>query len=404
MKLSIIAISNSEIVASEKNDIISLISSTLHKNGQEILSREVVGASSNVVSASLSNALSKSDFVIMLCENEYEKQYMCKKLICDTFGCSLSPSSFAKYNIDEYSRTQNVPLKREDAGYAQMPEIARVIKNPNSPFQGCLCEKDGKTLFLLPLKHDELHHMFFSSVLPFILKSVGSDSFTFVLKTFGIKSGDMHLLLKDFTKNKLNIGVVFNEYLLSGEVIINIPKSTRKDYADVFVKNLYEKIFPYVYSDKDETLAEYIYSLLSLRHQKIAFAEDFTSGNMTASLFESLDDASSILEESYVCVSKDSKTKILGVERNLADPAEEAYQMASGLLENASCDVVVANCGDIKTGELVFSIGNRDGLHIYKKQMSGNRKQKIIMATNTIFFELIKKLKVGDFALGRTVL
>jgi len=409
MKISIIAVSNSEIVSNEKNDTVSLISSTLHKNGQEVLSCQMVSANSNVVSTSLSSFVEKSDCVLLLCENEFEKIYMCKKLLCDLFSSKMINSTFAKLNIDEYSRLLNVPLKKEDGAYAQMPEIARTIKNPFSPFQGCLCENDGKSVFLLPLRHDELHQMFFSSVLPFILKSVGNDSSTFVLKTFGIKSGEMSLLLRDFIKNKLNIEVVCGEYLLLGEVIINIPKSTRKDYADTFVKNVYEKILPYVYADKDESMPSYIYSFLSLHKEKVAFAEDFTAGNMSATLFQNLDDAKSILQESYVTASNEAKIKILGVEkeifvRSTLDFGEIAYQMAMGLLENSSADVVVANCGDVTSGELTFAIGNRDGLHIFTKKVSGNNKQKIIMATNAIFFELIKKLKQNDFSLGKTVL
>lgn len=409
MKISIIAVSNSEIVSNEKNDTVSLISSSLHKNGQEVVCNQMVRANSGVVNSSLSFCMEKSDCVLLLCENEFEKIYMCKKLLCDLLSCKMINSTFAKFYIDEYSKLQNVPLKKEDGAYSQMPESARTIKNPFSPFQGCLCEKDGKAIFLLPLTHDELNQMFFSSVLPYILKSVGNESSTFVLRTFGLKSGEMQLLLKDFVKNKLNIEVVCGEYLLSGEIIISIPKSTRKDYADNFVKSVFEKVLPYVYAEKDESMPQYIFSFLSLHKERIAFAEDFTAGNMSANLSQNLEETESILQESYVTISNDAKIRVLGVEKEIfkratLDYGEIAYQMAMGVLENSSADVVVANCGDVKSGDLTFAIGNRDGLHIFTKKVSGNKKQKIIMATNAIFFELIKKLKQNDFALGKTIL
>lgn len=112
MKITIIAVSNSEIVSNEKNDTISLISSCLHKNGQEVVSCQMVSSNSNVVSASLASNVEKSDCVLLLCENEFEKLYMCKKLLCDLFDCKMINNTFAKFNIDEYSRLQNVPLKR----------------------------------------------------------------------------------------------------------------------------------------------------------------------------------------------------------------------------------------------------------------------------------------------------
>lgn len=410
MNISIITVSNSEIISNEKNDSIKLISSQLYKNGFDIVSNQIIKCKSDIVSNSLKQALSISDCIIFISDNEFEKSYMCKKVICDELDTKLVINSFAKKNIEDYSKDKNVPIKKEDSSYFQLPEISRCIKNPNSPFQGFLLEKNNKIVFFLPIFYNELRHMFFASVLPFLLqKASGKVNTSYVFKTFGIRNSEMNLLLKDLIKNKHNIEVVFNEYLLGGEIIINVPNNVKKDIVNNFIQALYNKILPYIYTDSDSSYPELIQSFLSINNRKIVFAEDFTSGRLSSMFYECLPNAKNFLIEGYFTPTNQSKTKILGVDSSVFDKytidnEEIAYQMALGALENSGADIVVSNCGNLDSGELVFAIGSSEGIHIFKQQVTGTYEQKIIMATNAIFFKLIKKLKQNDFHLGQNTI
>ncbi len=407
MKVSIITVSNNEIISSEKNDSIKLISSQLYKNGFDVILNQTIKNASTIVSNTFKHALELADCVIFVSDNDFEKSYMCKKIICEAMQTKLVVNSYAKKNIDEYSK--NVPLRKEDSTYAQIPEISRCIKNTLSAFQGFLIEKDNKVVFFLPLNHNELHHMFFSSVLPFILlKAKEKTNTSYVFKTFGIKASEMNLLLKDLIKNKHNIEIICNEYLLSGEILVAIPKNVKTEVINNFVSTLYSKILPYVYSDKDISMPELIYSILTINNRTLVFAEDFTAGRMTNYVYSELTSASNILREGYFVPSNEAKIKLLGVDNNIfkkkeIDYEEIAYQMSLGALENSGADIVISNCGNLETGDITFAIGSSEGVHIYNKKVEGSYEQKIIMATNAIFFQLIKKLKQNDFHLGQTV-
>lgn len=408
MKIGLIVVSQSEIISQHKNNTTSLICSALAKNGQEVIFCKVIKPLSKLVQTELIDGLDEVDCLIVACENEFEKVYMCKKILCEMFSCQMSSSVFAKNNIEEYSQKNNIVLKKDDITYAQMPEFARTIKNPKGVFQGLLLEKENKSLFLLPLEHGELSYIFFSSVLPYILKFQPATSKTFVLKTFGISLLEMTSLLRENIKNKYGIEVVCSEYLLAGEVVFYVPKGVRNDYTNNLIMAAYSKLLPYIYSDKDESEVEFVYSLLSLRHQKVAFAEDFTAGQMCQMMFANIKDANSVLAESYIATTGESKTKLLGVEEKLfkkpkIDFAEVAYQMALGVLENSGADVVVSNCGDIEEGEVFFAVGNSEGIHVFSRKVEGSREQKIMIASNAIFFEMIKKIRQNDFHLGQTV-
>lgn len=405
MKVGIITVSNSEIISSEKNDSIKLISSQLYKNGFDVVSNQILKLDGSVVKSALSQIKQVSDIIIFVADTEVEKCYACKKIICDEFETKLANSAYAKKNIDDFVKNQNIPLKKEDASFMQLPETARCIKNPLGIFQGFLIEKDLKSLFFLPIAHQELHHMFFSSVLPFILQKPTTK--TYVFKTFGLKYNEMQLMLKDFIKNKHSIEVVCNEYLLNGEILISVPGKVKENIYQNFISSIYSKILPYVYSDTDCSLTELIFDQLSVRHQKLVFAEDFTCGKMANLFCEETQNSREVLVEGYVALTDSAKIKLLGVDSEVfkkpkIDMGEIAYQMALGALENSGADVVVANCGDISSGEVVFALGNADGIHIFSEKVSGTKEQKMSMATRAIFFRLSKKIKQNDFHLLQT--
>lgn len=408
MKIGIITVSNSEIISSEKNDFIKLIASQLYKNGFEIVLNQTLKSKGDIVLNTFRQTLELTDCVIFISDNEVERCYGCKKVISDCMGTKLVVNNFAKKNIDEYSRNTNVPLRKEEASYCQLPEIARCIKNPFGAFQGFLIEKDSKFVFFLPLFYKELHHMFFSSVLPYILqKAKGKINSSYVFKTFGIKTSEMQLLLKDLIKNKHNIEIVCNEYLLCGEILINVPINAKLDIVNKITQSVYSKILPYIYSDSDSSFPELIESILSITNKKLVFAEDFTAGNMINAIYSDLPKAKDLLIEGYFTPTDEAKMKLLGVEREVfkkprIDQEEIAYQMALGALENSGADIVVSNCGDLSTGELTFAIGSHEGIHIFNQKVEGSAEQKITMASNAIFFQLIKKIRQNDFHMSKT--
>ncbi|MBQ3048230.1 MAG: CinA family protein [Clostridia bacterium] len=405
MKVGIITVSNSEIISSEKNNSLKLISSQLYKNGFDVLFNQTLKMDSAIIKGALAYAKQMVDFIFFVSDTEVEKSCLCKKIICDEFSTKLVNSSYAKKNIEEYVKNQNISLKKEDTSYMQIPEMARCIKNPLGIFQGFLMEREGKSLFFLPIADQELRHMFFSSVFPFILQKTTSK--TFVFKTYGLKHNKMQLILKDLIKNKHNIDVVCNEYLLSGEVLISVPEKVKENIYHNFISTIYSKILPYIYSDTDCSLTELIYNQLSVRREKLVFAEDFTCGKMANLFCESVENARDVLVEGYIALTNNSKVNFLGVDGRVfknpkIDLGEVAYQMALGALERSGADVVVANCGDLQSGEVIFALGNVEGIHIFSEKVYGTREQKIAMAANAIFFRLSKKIKQNDFHLLQT--
>lgn len=403
MKISLLTISKSEVVSSIRNNTIFNMASIFYKSGNDVVSCDFMTPNSQLLRDKIGLELLVSDAVILICQNEADKFYMVKKVICEFFSTNLKISEFAKNNMDEVLKNLNVPIRKEEISLSQMPSVARSIKNPYSMYQGCLCEGGGKMIFLLPLEEKELTHMFFSSVLPYILEKEKKENKSYIFKTFGIKFSELSSVLREEILNNYEIEVVFSEKLLLGEVIVNVKNGVRSDAARRIVDSVYNKILPYIYTDRDESEGETLKTILEIQNKKIAFGEDFTSGKLSSKLKESDKEMKNFVE-GYVTTSPISKIKNLGVDEKLfkttkLDYNEIAYEMALGVLENSGADIVCCNTGDIESGDLYFSIGSSEGIHIFNEKVYGDINDKIDMACNAIFFKLIKKLIKNDLNL-----
>ena len=122
----------------------------------------------------------------------------------------------------------------------------------------------------------------------------------------------------------------------------------------------------------------------------------------------SLPHVKDVLSSSFVCPTDESKISLFDIDRSLLtspyrDEKELAYQLTISALQKSGTDLAVSTIGDIDSGRLVYAIGSNEGVHIYTDIVSGSREQKIEMATNAVFAQLIKKIKTGSFGIGETI-
>ena len=99
MKISLITISNNELVAINKNDTIPLITSYLHKNGFEVMNNFVSNSVYENIVNNLKNTIDDADFTLCIVENELDVAFLTKKAICSLMETELTVNNFAKTNI-----------------------------------------------------------------------------------------------------------------------------------------------------------------------------------------------------------------------------------------------------------------------------------------------------------------
>lgn len=402
MKVSILVISNNELIASKKNDSLSLLTSTMHKNGFLVESLQYIKADYNTILSHINVQLNNQTTLILAVENQLEASFITKKALNTIFNDQLITNEYAQNNIDNFFKANNIPATKEGITESYFPSKARCITNQYGIMQGCLIEEDDKRVILMPLEQMQLKKMFISSVLPYLLEIADKLGKTYVFKTFGLTQRELLTSLKELRKNKHKINIICNEKLLDGEVIIENNPRVRQENTDNLVMAVFNKLSPYVYAESDYSLPERLKDLLSIKKLNFCTAEEVTGGKVAATFLQSFPLAEQYLHEGYIVTKANAKTKVLGVDKDTITACsysnEVAYQMAVGALTKSGCDYVVATTGCLNEasqeyGKCNICVGNVDGIHVYKHTFMGEREEIISKITNAAFFHLIKNIK-----------
>lgn len=413
MKISVLVISNNELIASQKNDSLSLLTSTLHKNGFEVESLQYIKAEYNTILSQINTQLEINKNIILAVENLLEASFITKKALNNIFNDQLITNEYAQNNIENFFKTNNIPPTKEGITESYFPSKARCITNQYGIMQGCLIEENEKRIIMMPLEQMQLKKMFITAVLPYLLEVADKLGKTYVFKTFGLTQRELLSSLKELRKNKHKINIICNEKLLDGEVIIENNPRVKQENTDNLVMSVYNKLSPYIYAESDYSLAERLKDLLALKKLNFCTAEEVTGGKVASTFLQSFPLAEQYLYEGYITTKASAKNKVLGVNKETialcSYSSEVAYQMAIGALDKSGCDYVVSTTGCLNEasqdyGKCSICVGNIQGIHVYKHTFFGERNEIISKITNAAFFHLIKKIRQNDSLLSKNTI
>ena len=238
---------------------------------------------------------------------------------------------------------------------------------------------------------------------------------TVIFRTFGRSEEELREMLRDQIRNRNKI--VFDFYPDGEECAVRVrySRSTSSSAVNDMINAAGEILGDCVYALKDISLAESTAELLLASGLRLSVAESFTGGGVASSLI-AYPGMSRCLIESIVAYSNEPKKMRLGVPGDVIDKlgavaADCAFEMASGLLGNPDCDVVVATTGnagptaerDGSVGLYYVAVGDRDAVHVFERYRdprealvrtdAGIRKHITASGINTALFELGKYLK-----------
>ena len=207
---------------------------------------------------------------------------------------------------------------------------------------------------------------------------------------------------------KVNPALECNIYESYGDCTIEIvySESDSKMAVDEVVRVFASALESYIYALEDVTLEERLFQLLKLRRMNISCAESFTGGGIGRRLVD-VPGISEVYFEGLNTYANLSKQERLGVDEMTirstgAVSAETAFEMAEGLVRRGHCDVSVATTGiagpksdntNKPVGLCYIAVGLRDGVSVFKYNLSGDRKSITETAINYALFLVYKKIK-----------
>lgn len=410
MNAEIIAVGTELLMGQIANTNAQYLSSRLNNLGINVYYHSVVGDNPERLKAVLRQALERSDVVVTTGGLGPTKDDLTKETIAELLGLRLVLHQESLERIRKYFKNQKRCMSENNVKQAYIPEGSVIIPNNNGTAPGCIVQKDGKTVVMLPGPPRELIPMFEDTVFPFFEGKTNQVINSRMLKIFGIGEADVETRIMDMIEKQTNPTIA--PYVGTGEISLRVTaRGSSRDEVDALIAPVVEKIkerlYPHVYSDSGETLEEVVVRLLSDKGWTVSTAESCTGG-MLASRIINVPGASVVFDRGFVTYSNEAKMQELGVNRKTLEKwgavsRETAEEMVRGLVERTKTTAGLAVTGIAGPGGgtpekpvgLVYVSAFLNGrVETLKLNLAGDRQRiRTVSCHNAL--DLLRKMLLG---------
>ena len=285
------------------------------------------------------------------------------------------PIVFNQEAMDEVKRFfESVKRTVPDASRreAELPEDAKILKNPVGVAPGVIVEDGDTTYILLPGPPGEMKGMFQESVVPYLDNRFGSQGVvtSYRYGVYDIREIDLENTLMDLIKNQSNPTIeAAHELLNPWDAIIR------------------ERLGSRVGRDLTVSMEETLGHVLLEEHSTISTAESCTSG-LVGKLLTNVSGSSEYYMGGVISYSNDIKHRVLGVPQDMLDTygavsEQVAKAMAEGARTVGQTTYAVSTTGiagpgggspEKPVGLVWFGVTGPHGTVAHKANLIGNRE------------------------------
>lgn len=404
MKVEIITVGTEILLGDILNTNCRYLSRELAAMGIEMYYQITVGDNEERLLKTLEESLNRSDIVICTGGLGPTEDDITKEVCAKYFGYELElhkPSLDAM--IERFKHMNRVPTKNNEK-QAYFPKEAYILKNDNGTAPGCIMEKEGKMIVVLPGPPREMESMFENYVKPYLSKLTDDVIESEVLRIIGVGESKVENDILDIIDSQTNPTIA--TYAKGYECTLRITaKAKSVEEAKELIKPMSDEMKrrfgQSLYATGETSIEEVVSKMLVENNLKIAVAESCTGGMVSASLIN-YPGISSVFMEGCVTYSNEAKMKSLGVKKETLDvygavSDKCAKEMASGVAARYNTNIGIATTGiagpdggtDEKPVGLVYFGIYINGKVITKKYVfNGDRQGIRERATRTILNDL----------------
>jgi len=349
---SIVSIGTEILLGEITNTNSQYLSVELAKMGIDVFEHHTVGDNRKRLLEYFEKALAKYDLIIATGGLGPTVDDISKETACEFFGMDMVVNEEVLEYIKKIFVRFGRPMTDNNIKQAMFPKDAVMLKNRAGSAPGCVLEKKGKRIILLPGPPNEMKIMFENEVKPYLAQLTDSIVYSEVIKMCGVGESAMEEMVKDIMEESVNPTVA--PYAKTGECRLRVTAKAKniekaKELVFPVVKKLVKRLGEFVYTVGNDTLAEVVVKKLIEKKLMITGAESCTGG-MICSMLVDCPGVSAVLNESFVTYSNDSKIWLAGVKNETikkfgAVSVECAHEMAEGLSERSGADVAFAVTG-----------------------------------------------------------
>lgn len=195
------------------------ISQRLAEVGINQYYRTTVGDNRVRLQHTIQQALDRADLVILTGGLGPTEDDLTKETAAAVLG-------YTEFSIDEASKARmyqrfvhyNHAMPENNLKQVMFPKGAIILPNDYGTAPGCILEKDGKAIILLPGPPREMRPMFDASVMPYLCRESHSQLYSQVLRVYGMGESMVADQLGDMIQRQTNPTIA--TYALTGETTI----------------------------------------------------------------------------------------------------------------------------------------------------------------------------------------
>ena len=413
MNAELISVGTEILLGEILNTDAQFLSAELSKIGIDVYHQTVVGDNASRLKEALALASGRADIIIASGGLGPTPDDITKEVIADFMEEELILHPESLKRMEDYFKKVNRPMGESNIKQAMLPKNSIVLNNTCGTAPGCIVEKNGKTVIMLPGPPNELTQMFKESVAPYLEKKTDGKLYTKTFHIFGIGESKVAEIFSDLMEKGMNPSVA--PYAKTGEVHLRLAvkaenETKAQEAIDKTSKRIRSEIGEYIYSEDGKNLNEVVAELLIKNKKTISFAESCTGG-MAAKMLTDVSGISEVFLESYVTYANEAKERILGVshktiEKNGVVSYDVAREMAEGVRRISSSDIGVGITGiagpdggtDKKPVGLVWiGVSSSKGTETFSMIFKGDRKRNIDrFAANAL--DKLRKLILSDLS------
>ena len=316
------------------------LSRRLSEYGVNLYRQTTVGDNPGRVKQALNEALSRADLVITTGGLGPTEDDLTKEMVGEYFGL---PMQLDQKSLDALTaRMQRLhpdkPLTPNNLKQAYFPQGARILPNRCGTAPGCVVEKDGKAVAVLPGPPRELKDMFENALEPYLREKTGVIIHSRFLRIFGVGESRVEDMLLDlFHLGTPTLALYCGPGEVQARLSVCLPKG--EDPSPILEpvdQEIRRRLGGAVYAQgRDMNMPRAVLDMLLRAGKTLAVAESCTGGMLSSQLVD-CPGASAALLEGYVTYTCAAKRRLLGVPQEILDgPGAVSEPCARAMAEGA---------------------------------------------------------------------
>jgi nicotinamide-nucleotide amidase len=345
MKAEILAVGTELLLGDIVNTNAQYLANELAHMGFSVLHQSVVGDNPERLRSAVKQALSRSDMLITTGGLGPTDDDITRETVAEVLGIELELNEKGLRSIEEFFKKSGRKMTENNKKQVMLPRGCIVLDNDWGTAPGCIIEKDGKTVVMLPGPPREMKPLFEYRAKLYLAKYCDSVIESINIREFGISESKIQEMLGDLMQGT---NPTLAPYVKTGEVLLRV--TARAETSEEALKlcrpladEVKKRLGDCVYGENVDSLEQVVVSKLLQKGLKVSFAESCTGGLLAKRLTD-IPGSSQVFDCGVVSYANAIKHKLLGVsnetlEKYGAVSWQTAAQMAQGVRRLAGADI-----------------------------------------------------------------